>query len=150
MNIPEQLKVLAEGSKWRNLILEKSRFYCDKVCFVDSKHPDRNPFEMVATKDTGIYRNTLELCKFREDDTKSNSIERRLLRYLCFCCYHSKALSRFVNICKWLRVFKPKPRNEIIYISYCLNSHNEVYSFYSGSKKWLSENTDKYETSWLN
>lgn len=62
----------------------KQCFYCGKVCFFDSKHPDRNPFEMVATKDTGIYHNTLELCKSRKDDAKSNSIERRLLRYLCF------------------------------------------------------------------
>ena len=62
----------------------KRCFYGGKVCFFDIKHPDRNPFEMVATKDTGIYHNILELCKSRKDDTKSNSIERRLLRYLCF------------------------------------------------------------------
>ena len=62
----------------------KQCFYCGKVCFFNSKHPDRNPFEMVATKDTGIYHNTLELCKFRKDNAKSNSTERCLLRYLRF------------------------------------------------------------------
>ena len=61
----------------------KQCFYCGKVCFF-SKHPDGNLFEMVAIKDFGIYHNTLELCKFRKDDAKSNSMERRLLRYLCF------------------------------------------------------------------
>ena len=71
-------------SKIEKFDFTKQCFYCGKVCFFDSKHPDRNPFEMVATKDTGIYHNTLELCKFRKDDAKSNSIERRLLRCLCF------------------------------------------------------------------
>ena len=78
-----------EHSTTRRSKIEKSDFtkqcfYCGKVCFFDSKHPDRNPFEMVATKDTGIYHNTLELCKSCKDDAKSNSIERCLLRYLCF------------------------------------------------------------------
>ena len=52
--------------------------------FLRQQTYDCNPFEMVATKDTGIYHNTHELCKSRKDDAKSNSIEKRLLRYLCF------------------------------------------------------------------
>ena len=95
-------KTACRGFEIEKFDFTKSGFYCGKVCFFDSKHSDRNPFEMGATKNTGIYHNTVELCKFRKDDAKSNSIKRRLLWYLCFCCYHSKALSRLVDICNWL------------------------------------------------
>ena len=71
-------------SKIEKIDFTKQCFYCGKVCFFNSKHPDHDPFEMVATKDTGIYYNTLKLCKFCKDNAKLNSVERRLLRYLCF------------------------------------------------------------------
>ena len=77
-------KTACRRSEIEKFDLTKQCFYCGKVCFFDSKHADRNPFEMVDAKDTSIYNNTLELCKFRKDNAKSNSIERRLLRYLCF------------------------------------------------------------------
>ena len=99
----------------------KQCFYCGKVCFFGSKHPDRNLFGKVATKATGINRNTLELCKFRKDDTKSNSTERRLLRYLLFAIIIVK---RFQD----LQIFvtdSQKPQTSRV----CLNQNHEVKSF---------------------
>ena len=35
-------------------------FYCEKICTIDKKHPDRDPFEEVGTKDTAIHKFTLK------------------------------------------------------------------------------------------
>ena len=53
-------------------------FYCESPCVVDFKHPDRSKFEEVKTKDPMIYKNTLAICKNR-DDKQAKSIEGRLL-----------------------------------------------------------------------
>ena len=55
-------------------------FYCDKACVLDKKHSKRNKFEYVRTKDTGIYKKTLEICKARDDEI-SRKIEKRLFTY---------------------------------------------------------------------
>lgn len=57
---------------------KKQCFYCDKLCVLDVKHPNRNKFEYVRTKDTGIYKKTLEICKIRNDET-SQKISKQLL-----------------------------------------------------------------------
>ena len=78
----------------------KQCFYCEKVCEVDYKHPDRNKFEVVATKDTKIYSKTLEICKKRVDPL-AKSIERRLMSVNDFVAaearYHKKCRSNFEN-----------------------------------------------------
>ena len=53
-------------------------FYCESLCVADFKHQDRNKFEKVRTKDTTIYKNTLAICKNR-NDKQVKSIERSLL-----------------------------------------------------------------------
>ena len=53
-------------------------FYCESPCVVDFKHPDRNKFEEVRTRDTMIHKNTLAICKNR-NDKQGKSIEGRLL-----------------------------------------------------------------------
>ena len=52
-------KRACRGSKIEQFDFTKQCFYCGKVCFFDSKHPDRNPFKTAATKDTGIYHNKM-------------------------------------------------------------------------------------------
>ena len=147
MNIQQQPKRACRRSKIEKFDFTKQCFYCGKVCFFNSKHPDHDPFEMVATKDTGIYYNTLELCKFCKDNAKLNSVERRLLRYLCFAVNivkHFQDLQIFVTDYQ-----KPQTRHVCLsrshetkslillngYFSQCLNNHNEFHSIYSGSKK---------------
>ena len=83
-------------SKIQKFDFTKQCFYCRKVCFFDSKHPDRNPFQIVATNHTDPYYTTLELCKSCKDNAKIDSIERRLSRYLCFAVF---ILKRFQDIC---------------------------------------------------
>ena len=81
MNIQQQLKEPAEGRKFD---FTQQCFYCGKVYFFDRKYPNRNPFEMVAIKDIGIYNIALELYESYIDDAKLNSVKGLLLRYLCF------------------------------------------------------------------
>ena len=57
---------------------KKQCFYCNGTCIVDTKHPDRNKFEELRTKDTAIYKETLKICKIRKD-TLAKRIELRLL-----------------------------------------------------------------------
>ena len=47
---------------------KKQCFYCNGICIVDTKHPDSNKFEEVRTKDTAIYKQTMNICKIRKDD----------------------------------------------------------------------------------
>ena len=97
MNIQQQLKEPAEGRKFD---FTQQCFYCGKVCFFDSKYPNRNPFEMVAIKDIGIYNITLELYESYIDDAKLNSVKGLLLRYLCFAVIivkHFQDLQIFVT-----------------------------------------------------
>ena len=47
---------------------KKQCFYYNGTCIVDTKHPDRNKFEEVRTKDTTIYKQTLNICKIRKDN----------------------------------------------------------------------------------
>ena len=47
---------------------KKQCFYCNGTCIVDTKHPHRNEFEKIRTKDTTIYKQTLNICKIREDN----------------------------------------------------------------------------------
>ena len=47
-------------------------------CILHKKHPDRNKFEEVRTKGTGIHRATLGIC-MKRDDKLGKSIESRLL-----------------------------------------------------------------------
>ena len=75
-------------------------FYCEKPCIYDCKHPDRNRFEMVRTKDTGIYKTTVELCKVRDDQMAKNISVRLLsLNDLVHAeaRYHTKCRSSFEN-----------------------------------------------------
>ena len=53
-------------------------FYCESLCVVDFKHPLSNKFEEVRSKDTMVHKNTLAICKTR-DDKQAKSIEGRLL-----------------------------------------------------------------------
>ena len=54
-------------------------FYCNETCIADTKHPDRNKFEEVRTKDIAIYKLTLNIFKIRKDDLAKH-IELRLLQ----------------------------------------------------------------------
>ena len=80
-------------------------FYCDKTCILDPKHPDRNKFEYVRTKDTGIYKKTLEICENRNDET-SRKIERHLLSVNDLIA----AEARYHVSCR-LKFEKPSPKN---------------------------------------
>ena len=53
-------------------------FYCESPCVVDFKHPESNKFEQVRAKETMICKNTLAVCKNR-NDKQAKSIEGRLL-----------------------------------------------------------------------
>lgn len=54
-------------------------FYCEKPCEFDSKHPDRfKKYCEVRTLETDIHKETLDLCKLRNDEYAMN-IQRRLL-----------------------------------------------------------------------
>ena len=53
-------------------------FYCESLCLVDLKHPQSHKFEEVRSKDTMVHKNTLAICKNR-DDKQAKSIEGRLL-----------------------------------------------------------------------
>ena len=48
------------------------------MCSIDFKHPDRNKFEEVRTKDAQIQKNTLAICK-NKDDKQAKPIEGRLI-----------------------------------------------------------------------
>ena len=54
-------------------------FYYNETCIADTKHPDRNKFEEVRTKDIAIYKLTLNIFKIRKDDLAKH-IELRLLQ----------------------------------------------------------------------
>ena len=57
---------------------KKKCFYCSGTCIIHTKHPDRNKFEEVRTKDTAIYKQTLNICKIIKNDL-AKCIELRLL-----------------------------------------------------------------------
>ncbi len=75
-------------------------FYCEKLCSFDSKHPDRDPFIKVTTKDTAIHHYTMNICKSRQDSL-SKSIEMRLLNVSDLVAaearYHKICRSNFEN-----------------------------------------------------
>ena len=48
------------------------------MCSIDFKHPDRNKFEEVRTKDAQIQKNALAICK-NKDDKQAKPIEGRLI-----------------------------------------------------------------------
>ena len=48
------------------------------MCSIDFKRPDRNKFEEVRTKDAQIQKNTLAICK-NKDDKQAKPIEGRLI-----------------------------------------------------------------------
>ena len=47
---------------------QKQCLYCNGTCIVDNEHPDQNKFEEVRTKDTTIYKQTLNICKIKTDN----------------------------------------------------------------------------------
>ena len=58
---------------------KKSCFYCEKPCQYDERHPDRfKRYWEVRTVETDIHKETLDLCKLRNDEYAMN-IQRRLL-----------------------------------------------------------------------
>ena len=69
---------MSTRSENKRLDFKTQCFYCESLCVVDFKYPDRNKFEEVRTKDTFIHKNTLAICKNR-DDKQAKSIEGILL-----------------------------------------------------------------------
>ena len=53
-------------------------FYCGDSCKLDKKHPGRNKFVEVRTISTNIHKQTLEICKTRNDKT-AKDVETRLI-----------------------------------------------------------------------
>ena len=71
-------KSISVRSEHSSFDFKRQCFYCERVCIYDEKHPDRNRFEEVRTKGTGVHKTTLELCRSR-DDKIAESIYARLV-----------------------------------------------------------------------
>ena len=53
-------------------------FYCEDSCTYDKMHPDQSKFVEVRTISTNIHKQTLDICKTRNDE-KPKALETRLL-----------------------------------------------------------------------
>lgn len=71
-------KPLSRGSEFGHLDFRKQCFSCEKVRFTDEKHPNRDIFEKVGTRDPKTQIKTLELCESR-DHSYDKTSKRRLL-----------------------------------------------------------------------
>lgn len=58
-------KPLSRGSEFGHLYFRKQCFSCEKVRFTDKKHPIRDIFGKVGTRDPKTHMKTLELCESR-------------------------------------------------------------------------------------
>ncbi|CAK8676674.1 unnamed protein product [Clavelina lepadiformis] len=58
--------------------LQKNKENGHITCMFDERHPDRNKFEEVRTKSSGIYYVTLALCQSRDDEL-AKTVQARLL-----------------------------------------------------------------------
>ena len=57
-------KSLSARSESKRFDFKTQCFYCEIPC-VDFKHPHRNKFEEVRTKDTMVHKKTLAICKIK-------------------------------------------------------------------------------------
>ena len=71
---------------------KKQCFYYNGTCIVDTKHPDRNKFEEVRTKDTTIYKQTLNICKFCLLYINDLVAEKQDITFTCKKNFESRAL----------------------------------------------------------
>ena len=75
-------------------------FYCGDICKLDPKNPSRKNFELVRTKTTKIYNETIRICETR-DNILSKSILGRLLTINDLVAaegrYHKACRSKFEN-----------------------------------------------------
>ena len=65
-------------------------FYCTEECVFDKKHPDRNKFENVRTKDSALFTSTLEICCQRNDKYSKSTpgrptSEGKMISFLAMC-----------------------------------------------------------------
>ena len=90
----------------KDLILKCNVFTVNILVSLIKKHPDRNKFEEVRTKGTGIHRATLEIC-MKRDDKLGKTIESRLLNVSDLVAaeakYHIACRTNFEN---------PLPKNK--------------------------------------
>ena len=100
INEPDLSKRPARRSDVGDFDFKAQCFYCEKTCTPDFRHPYRNIFEVVSTKDTKIYSGSLKICSKRED-TYAKNIERRLLSVcdlvVAEANYHPVCRSNFEN-----------------------------------------------------
>ncbi|CAK8697783.1 unnamed protein product [Clavelina lepadiformis] len=93
-------KRVSTRSDQQSFDFKKQCFYCGYSCMFDERHPDRNKFEEVRTKSSGIYYVTLALCQSRDDEL-AKTVQARLLSahdlVAAEARYHVPCRTRFEN-----------------------------------------------------
>ena len=93
---PSSSKWISEGT----FDFKTKCFFCENSCIFDKKYPDRNKFTEVRTILTNLYKQTLDICKTRNDDI-AKAIKTRLVSVSDLVAaearYHVACRTKFEN-----------------------------------------------------